>query len=105
MAIYAILNNEGVVENRVDAPSDAPLDLFFPGQEIIEETEKTGPGFIGYAFLPEVQKFQTAKPFASWEWSSKLLQWVAPVPYPEGEALHLWDEASLSWIEVTDGGN
>lgn len=102
MAIYAIVNEEGVVTNRVDAPADAPLDLFFPGQQIIEETEETGPAFIGYGYLPHTQKFQTARPFVSWSWSDELLDWVAPVPYPQDGLLHLWDEQTESWKAIEE---
>lgn len=40
------------------------------------------------------------QPFPSWVWDEG---WSAPVPYPDDSEVYVWDEDSLSWVEVDDG--
>lgn len=36
-----------------------------------------------------------AQPYPSWEWQNG--GWTPPVPYPDGDALHVWDETTQDW--------
>ena len=55
---------------------------------------------IGYSYDAGRDAFIAPKPFASWVLNEATCCWVAPVPYPAtGE--WRWDEATLSWVEVT----
>ena len=36
--------------------------------------------------------------YPSWTWENGA--WVAPVPYPDTEGLHEWDEQTGSWVET-----
>ena len=44
------------------------------------------------------------KPFPSWTWDADGGRWEAPTPYPgvENGPLYEWDEATTSWVEVTE---
>lgn len=40
-------------------------------------------------------------PYPSWTLHESESYWVAPVVYPTDGKMYDWDEATLSWIEVT----
>ena len=44
--------------------------------------------------------FAPPRPYPSWNLDPDTCQWVAPVPAPEGQ--HMWDEATVSWIPVSE---
>lgn len=48
----------------------------------------------GGAFIPP-------QPFPSWVLNPDTALWDAPTPYPSDGGMYRWDEASLSWVEVT----
>jgi hypothetical protein len=56
---------------------------------------------IGYTYDEELDAFIPPKPFESWVLNEETFNWVAPVPYPEGEIEYTWDESSASWVEIT----
>lgn len=37
-------------------------------------------------------------PYPSWVFDEVLVEWVAPIPYPDGLLRYTWDEATLSWV-------
>ena len=45
------------------------------------------------AFIP-------LKPFESWVLNENTCQWETPLPYPTDDKDYLWDEVTISWIEV-----
>jgi hypothetical protein len=47
------------------------------------------------AFIPP-------KPYESWILNEDTCQWEAPVAYPSGGGMHIWDEDSTSWIIPTE---
>lgn len=56
---------------------------------------------IGYTYLPfPIDGFAPPRPYPSWNLDPDTCQWVAPVPAPEGQ--HMWDEATVSWIPVSE---
>lgn len=58
---------------------------------------------IGYTYDPTRDAFIPPKPFASWLLNEDTCQWQAPVPMPQDGKKYSWDEATLSWKEMTDG--
>lgn len=44
------------------------------------------------------------KPYPTWLWDQTMLEWIAPIPYPEDGFYYEWDEFSNSWliVDVTD---
>ena len=44
--------------------------------------------------------FYTPQPYPSWIISSPAWIWEAPVPYPTDGKEYVWDEATLSWVEI-----
>jgi hypothetical protein len=55
---------------------------------------------IGFTYDEGRDAFIAPKPFESWLLDEDTCQWTAPVPYPEGELMHEWDEDSLDWKPI-----
>jgi len=51
---------------------------------------------IGYTYNPDEDIFIALKPYPSWIREGSF--WNAPTPRPEGD--YVWDEDTLSWIEL-----
>ena len=51
----------------------------------------------GYAYDQNHDAFIAPKPFSSWLFSDNILDWVAPVAYPEDGNRYIWDEDTTSW--------
>jgi len=56
---------------------------------------------IGYKYDATLDAFIPPQPFASWTLDETTAQWKAPVDYPTDGKVYSWDEATTSWIEVT----
>ena len=55
---------------------------------------------IGFRFDRQSDVFIAPQPFESWTLDPVSYAWVSPVPRPDGDAMYVWDEANLSWIEM-----
>jgi hypothetical protein len=66
-----------------------------------------GPGMrknyagIGFAYDSLLDAFIPPKPYPSWLLDTQTCLWDPPVPYPTDGKMYVWDEATLSWVEVT----
>lgn len=56
---------------------------------------------VGFAYDTLLDAFIPPKPFPSWLLDTQTCLWDPPVPYPNDGKLYTWDEATLSWVEVT----
>ena len=45
------------------------------------------------AFIPE-------KPYPSWVLNEDTCKWEAPTPKPTDSKIYMWDESTLSWIDI-----
>jgi hypothetical protein len=57
---------------------------------------------IGFSYDATRDAFIPPKPFASWVLNEDTCLWGSPVPMPT-TGMHTWDEATTSWVEVTQG--
>lgn len=58
---------------------------------------------IGFTYDQERDAFIPPQDYPSWVLNEDTCQWEAPVPYPSGsEVPFIWDEDSVSWVEVTE---
>lgn len=55
---------------------------------------------IGYIYDQTLDAFIPPKPYPSWLLNTETCNWEAPVPHPTDGGMYLWDEESLSWIEL-----
>ena len=56
---------------------------------------------IGHTYDADRDAFIPPQPYASWVLDEATCQWVAPIAYP-AEGVHVWDEETGDWVEVTD---
>jgi hypothetical protein len=56
---------------------------------------------IGYQYDSIRDAFIPPKPFASWVLNETTCQWESPVPYPDDGKMYVWDETTISWVEIT----
>jgi hypothetical protein len=57
---------------------------------------------IGYTYDRTNDVFYSPKPFASWILNESTWLWEAPVAMPNDDKKYQWDEATISWKEVTE---
>jgi hypothetical protein len=56
---------------------------------------------IGYTYDAVNDVFYSPQPYSSWIINAPTWMWQAPVPYPQDGKDYTWDEATLSWVEIT----
>ena len=57
---------------------------------------------IGFTYDRTRDAFIPPKPYASWVLNETTCLWDSPVPYPTDGKRYMWDEATTSWIEMTE---
>ena len=57
---------------------------------------------IGFTYDAVKDAFIPPKPFNSWTLNEDTCLWDAPTPMPQDGKLYKWDEATTSWVEVTE---
>lgn len=120
MAYFAEIDDDGVVlrvisVSNADAPDPAPASSEPLGQAFISDVlglpgewrqtsyngnfrkQYAGPGF-SYDITADV--FVAPQPYPSWTIDANH-DWQPPTPMPTEGGPWLWDEDSLSWVEVT----
>lgn len=55
---------------------------------------------IGYTYDSVADVFISPQPFASWTLDENY-DWQPPIPMPS-DGIWVWDEATMSWVEVAD---
>ena len=55
---------------------------------------------VGYTYDEVKDAFIPPKPYPSWLLDEATCQWQAPTPNPTGDKFYIWDEASLTWVEI-----
>jgi hypothetical protein len=58
---------------------------------------------IGFTYDAERDAFIAPQPFTSWTLNEDTCLWGPPVAYPDDGKPYYWDEATLAWVEVTEG--
>jgi hypothetical protein len=56
---------------------------------------------IGYTYDAQRDAFIPPKPYASWTLNEDTCLWQPPTLMPIDGKMYGWDEATLSWIEIT----
>ena len=55
---------------------------------------------IGYIYDSERDAFYAPQPYPSWILEESSCLWKAPVEKPNDGKSYMWDENSLSWVEI-----
>jgi hypothetical protein len=56
---------------------------------------------IGFTYDETRDAFIPPKTFDSWLLNEETCLWEAPTPRPTDDKLYTWDEATISWVEVS----
>lgn len=56
---------------------------------------------IGYTYDSTRDAFIPQQPYASWLLDETTCLWSAPTQMPQDDKEYLWDELTVSWIEVS----
>ena len=118
MAYLAQLDNNNIVlqvlsVSNNDCPDPAP-DNEAQGASYLQSIGFTGiwkqtsyngrfrKNFAGvdYKYDTERDAFIPPKPFESWILNEDTCIWDSPVPYPTDGKYYIWNEETISWIEV-----
>ena len=126
MAHYALLDENNIVINVITGVDENLIQTDLDGTQVGGSSEAwetfyaTRPWFnaayckrtsynnnirknyagIGYSYDPVNDVFIAPKPFASWSLDENF-DWQPPTPRPNEGFWH-WDEATTSWVEVTE---
>lgn len=108
-----IVVNNDVVRNE-PFPESEPIGVEFCRALFGEDTNWAQTSYsasfrfnyagLGYTFDPTPAPhgaFIPPQPYPSWLLNTTTYQWQAPVPYPDDGKVYEWDEATLSWVEIT----
>jgi hypothetical protein len=57
---------------------------------------------IGYTYDAGRDAFIPPKPYASWVLNEGTCQWEAPVPMPTDGKRYAWDEATVTWEQLSE---
>jgi len=57
---------------------------------------------IGSIYDKTNDVFYAPQPYPSWILNTDTWTWESPTPYPTDDKRYRWDEATTSWIEVTE---
>ena len=109
-----------IVIDNANAPDPAPEYSEPLGQQFIASLARLDPrlggtwkqtsyhgsfrkqyGGIGVTYDPVTDVFIAPQPYPSWTLDANH-DWQAPVPMPTEGGPWVWDEATMSWVEVTD---
>ena len=100
---YSFIKNDEVVNVAVfENPTDAQLLAYFKNEFLLDNIVlATDKAAVGGTY--DGTKFWLPKPYSSWV--KGVDDWEAPVSYPtfdeENPKYYTWDEATVSWIEIT----
>lgn len=119
MAHYAFLDENNIVTEVIAGKDEGNMDweIFYSmerGQACKRTSYNTIGGVhlyggtpfrknyagIGYTYDEQRDAFIPPKPFDSWLLNEETCLWEAPVPYPDGENMYLWDEETTNWVLV-----
>ena len=92
MPNYAL--HDGVTVHNVIVADSSDAAQEVTGMSAIETT---GVPWIGWTLHGD--EWRPPAPFPSWVWTDNA--WIAPVPMPSEPGMWVWDEDTLSWVEVT----
>ena len=122
MAHYAFLNENNIVTEVIVGIDEteliegkSPEEWYgeFRGQRCVQTSYNTFGGvhtlggtplnknYAGIGYTWDGTGFAAPQPYPSWTLNNDSYLWEAPTPMPTDGKRYTWDEATLSWVEVT----
>ncbi len=105
LQVIVVHNNE-LLDNGVESEAKgiAFCESLFPGTNWAQTSYNANirKNYAGIGFTYDAQRdaFIPPQPYPSWVLNETTCQWEAPVPYPQDGKRYVWDEATVSWVEV-----
>ena len=89
-------NTRGGIHYGADGQPDGGVALRanYAGIGFTLDVSVITDGVVGVFYAPQ--------PYPSWVISEPAWEWQAPVPYPSTGEPYVWDEATQSWVLVTE---
>ena len=103
VANEVILDGEGVEQESLGQQFLADLHGYDPSELVQCSYNGTFRGvYPGAGFTYDVERdtFIPPAPFESWVLDYDILQWEAPVPYPQDGSMYVWVEKAGDWVEI-----
>ena len=121
MAHYAFLDSNNIVTEVIVGKNEGENDIDweqhygeFRGQVCKRTSYNTYGGVhslggdayrknyagIGYTYNSARDAFIPPKPFPSWVLNTTTCLWDAPTPMPADDKRYMWNEETVSWVEV-----
>lgn len=108
LEVHVVHNNELLDENGVEQEQKG-IDFLINwsnGYLAWKQTSYNGSfrknyAGIGYIYRKDIDAFVPPQPFVSWVLNSNTAQWEPPTPMPTDGQMYAWDEATISWTEIT----
>ena len=97
--LFAIIENSIVVNTIVCETKQLAESI--TGLTCVEYTV-SDPAGIDWTYNSTTKKFRSPQPYPSWVYNEEVKKWEAPIECPIDNKNYIWDEASTSWIEVTE---
>lgn len=72
-----------------------------PSEDQTKALRKNYAG-IGFSYDSLLDAFIPPKPFASWILNETTCLWESPVAYPTDGGRYNWDEATTSWVAISE---
>jgi hypothetical protein len=100
-----VVNNEALDENNEEASGIYFLKELFGNETNWVQASHSGrirkrfPS-EGYTYNTEFDAFVPPKLYDSWTFDSIACAYAPPIPFPENISSYIWDEPTLSWIQV-----
>ena len=102
--VIVVNNNELLVDGvEVESKGSEFCHNLFGGTWVQTSFNAATNGFrkqyagIGYSYDATADVFIAPQPYESWVLDENH-DWQAPVPYPDGEGMFVWDEANEDWV-------
>ena len=104
MGYFAHIDENSIVTTVIVADQDFINTGAEGGPESWIETSIDGSfrkqyAGIGYTYDAQADVFIKPQPYPSWTLDANY-DWQAPVPYPTDGNMYIWDEDTLSWVEI-----
>lgn len=112
MAHYAFLDDNDIVTEVIVGKDETDMsqdwELFYGEirNQVCKRTSYNGNirknyAGIGYTYDSTRDAFIPPQPFPSWTLVEETCLWVSPTPMPIDNKFYKWDEATLSWVEIS----
>lgn len=106
--VIVVHNNDCLLDGVEDeATGVAFCKSLFGGDTNWKQTSYNGSirknyAGVGHTFDPERDAFIAPKPFASWVFDEQTCSWSPPITMPQDGKWYIWNEETISWIEVAE---